>query len=210
MAGQGIRSFSIHATLEDVERKRHKKNPFDGKYVSFCLADLAQVSGARSIWRGRWWAALPLGGCTSGQPGRCGPTAASAICRRPRPLPPAKLPKAAQLLTHAAAPPPPAQSIEANAKPAAGGRAAAAQQQDSQGSEEGVDGGGGGELRDEVESAAAQIHARIEVGLLPGVLGQLLASQHPCARLCAKPSPARLASLSPSPLLLPLRSSSSR
>jgi hypothetical protein len=57
--------------------------------------------------------------------------------------------------------PPPHQSIGANAEPAAGGRAAAAQQQGSQGSDEDGD---GGELRDAVESAAAQIHARVEVG----------------------------------------------
>lgn len=35
--------LSIHATLDDVEKKKHKKNPFDGKYVNFCLADLTEV-----------------------------------------------------------------------------------------------------------------------------------------------------------------------
>lgn len=31
------------ATIEEVERKKHKKNPFDSRYVEFCLTDLSQV-----------------------------------------------------------------------------------------------------------------------------------------------------------------------
>lgn len=41
------------ATLADLEKKRHKKNPFDDKYLQFLLQGLAKVSGcmaAHVLW----------------------------------------------------------------------------------------------------------------------------------------------------------------
>ena len=32
----------LEAALEDIERKRHKKNPFDEKYVKLCHSDFKQ------------------------------------------------------------------------------------------------------------------------------------------------------------------------
>lgn len=34
---------SLEATLEDVERKRHKKNPFDDRFLGFCLSRYEEV-----------------------------------------------------------------------------------------------------------------------------------------------------------------------
>jgi hypothetical protein len=42
------KALSIQATLEDVEARKHKKNPFDDRYVTFCLADLQEVRGIAS------------------------------------------------------------------------------------------------------------------------------------------------------------------
>lgn len=48
----------LETTLDDVDRKRHKKQPFDPKYVSFCLSRMGNPDGQ------------PGGGTSSGQPMR--------------------------------------------------------------------------------------------------------------------------------------------
>ena len=129
-------ALSIHSALDDVERKKHTKDPFSGTYLAFCCSDLAfQVSH-------------PAAGAG------CLQQAGRHSVPRSRRWPPAH--EAVRLMN--------AQSIDAAAaqqqRAAACGPAAAAQQGSDD--EEGEEGAAEG-IRDAVESAAAHIHARIEV-----------------------------------------------
>lgn len=47
-AGMGDVAALSDATLTDIEKKRHKKNPFDGRYLQFCLLGFDQV-GCSSV-----------------------------------------------------------------------------------------------------------------------------------------------------------------
>ncbi len=33
----------LEDTVNDIDKKKHKKNPFHGKYVSFCLSSFSEV-----------------------------------------------------------------------------------------------------------------------------------------------------------------------
>jgi hypothetical protein len=132
--------LSIHATLDDVEKKKHKKNPFDGKYVNFCLADLTEV-GQRLLAAGCWFALLLI----SCKPYSLTRTHMLDVC----------------MYTY-----PDDSTLQViDGKPLADAPAAAAPEdfvsnsQGSQQSDDSTDDAGSSI----VESAAAQIHARVEV-----------------------------------------------
>ena len=41
----GLAAYTLlSSAASDVDSKKHKKNPFDARYVQLCLSDFAQVS----------------------------------------------------------------------------------------------------------------------------------------------------------------------
>lgn len=63
--GGGPGACSAFDLLQDLERRRHKKNPFDAKFLQFCLSKMAATAasgGLKQVMHARFGARTPRRG----------------------------------------------------------------------------------------------------------------------------------------------------